>query len=523
MAFCCRCGSPCGDATAYCPLCVEVKQLCSEIVDFILQVGSRLQPALTMARINGNSVEMLIRDFSKVVVTFGVADGSLAPSELAILADFYSCGGMNNDKAVEIALATAKRFLTESGNLLPEMPLMLPVLDAYDQASRTRCGDVMCNLLFRLANLVARADGLVTDSEIAALREYDWILRYGVTESQSTGTGDVPAVAPHDSFQINQSSPFSSESHSWDQTSGNSRCGASKPSARSIESLLGELNGLIGLDEVKQEVNQLAAFLEVERLRKERGMKESGLSLHLVFYGNPGTGKTTVARLIAQIYQSLGFLSRGHLVETDRSKLVGGYLGQTALKTQEVIESALGGVLFIDEAYSLTRAEASQDSYGKEAIETILKSMEDRRKDLVVIAAGYPAEMADFIASNPGLKSRFNRFINFTDYDPRQLFQIFTGFASAAQYRVSSAASDKLHILFEEGFRHRDMQFGNGRFVRNLFEQCIANLASRIVTLPHITNEMLTTIELLDIPSSALSQQEESVQPRKIGFQVSSA
>ena len=290
-------------------------------------------------------------------------------------------------------------------------------------------------------------------------------------------------------------------------------------SPRSLDSLLVELNSLIGLRQVKAEVAKLASFLQVEQLRKSRGLKQSEISLHMEFYGNPGTGKTTIARLIGQIYQALGFLSRGHLVEADRSKLVGGYLGQTAIKTDEVIGQAVGGVLFIDEAYSLAAKDSSQDSYGQEAIEVILKNMEDHREDLVVIVAGYPVEMADFLASNPGLKSRFNRFINFEDYSPDELFQIYGRFASNAQYKIGTAAADKLNLVFDAAYKNRDRQFGNGRFVRNLFERSIQQLASRIVGLPRVTDETLTTVEAADIPDAELV----SPTPRKmapIGFEI---
>ena len=238
------------------------------------------------------------------------------------------------------------------------------------------------------------------------------------------------------------------------------------------------------------------------------------------FYGNPGTGKTTIARLIAQVYQALGFLSRGHLIEADRSNLVGGYLGQTAIKTREVIEQALGGVLFIDEAYSLVARNAGfEDSFGQEVIATILKSMEDHRDDLVIIVAGYPAEMAAFMASNSGLKSRFNRFVNFEDYSPQELFEIFRRFAVSMQYRISTAGEAKLRALLEKVYHNRDGQFGNGRFVRNLFERSIQQLASRIVGVSRVTDEMLSTIEPVDIPDAELV----SPTPRRvapIGFEV---
>jgi SpoVK/Ycf46/Vps4 family AAA+-type ATPase len=220
------------------------------------------------------------------------------------------------------------------------------------------------------------------------------------------------------------------------------------------------------------------------------------MSLHLVFSGNPGTGKTTVARLLAQIYHEIGLLSKGHLIETDRSGLVGGYVGQTAVKTQEVIKSALGGILFIDEAYSL--AQESENDYGKEAIDTLLKAMEDHRDDLIVIVAGYPALMEKFLYSNPGLESRFNKFIYFEDYNDIELYEIFMLMCQDSNLSLDEGAEDYLKQYFKKVYENRSKNFANGRAVRNLFEEVITNQANRLAQQSDITDEELNTLTYED-------------------------
>ena len=252
-----------------------------------------------------------------------------------------------------------------------------------------------------------------------------------------------------------------------------------------------ELEGLIGLNNVKQEIKTLANLVKVQQARKEEGLKNSTLSYHLVFTGNPGTGKTTIARIIASIYKDLKILKKGHLVETDRSGLVAEYLGQTAVKTNAVIDTALDGVLFIDEAYSLTD---ENDSYGKEAVATLLKRMEDDRDRLVVILAGYTENMTHFIMTNPGLESRFNKYIEFTDYNVEELFQIFMRLAHKYDYLVDEEAQQIIKDLINIEIESKDKQFGNARFVRNLFENILANQANRLANNNTLSSDSLRTI-----------------------------
>ena len=269
------------------------------------------------------------------------------------------------------------------------------------------------------------------------------------------------------------------------------------PPKEKIEDLLAELDSYVGMDAIKTEVRSLINMVQVYKLRREHDLPTTDMSLHMVFSGNPGTGKTTVARIMSRIYHSLDILSKGQLVEVDRSGLVAGYVGQTALKTQKVIEKAMGGVLFIDEAYALSGK--SENDFGQEAIDTILKAMEDHRDDLVVIVAGYTELMDRFIHSNPGLESRFNRFLMFEDYTPEQMVAIFKMQCKKGCYVLAQGTEEMVRDFIAE--ESADDSFGNARGVRNLFEHILVAQNNRLAKMENVTRDDLMQI----LPDDVLS------------------
>lgn len=335
----------------------------------------------------------------------------------------------------------------------------IPLLQAKDNP----LFDEYAAMLYRIANVIVKSDGVVTKEEEARLKVLYHKLHNSIPGKEST--------------PLNVSSDNST-----------------------IEEIQKELNSLIGLDHIKQEVETLINFIKVQKAREEAGLKSTDISYHLVFTGNPGTGKTTVARIIAKVYKALGILKEGQLVETDRSGLIAEYSGQTAVKTNKTIDSAINGVLFIDEAYSLIGE--NKDDYGKEALATLLKRMEDDRDKLVVIVAGYTSEMKTFIDTNPGLRSRFNRYFEFADYSSEELLNIYKLQCSRLEYKVNSDAEAKVASIMQKAYTGRDSSFGNGRFARNLFEKTLERQANRIASIAQLNKDILITITEEDIPTS---------------------
>ncbi|RCH56885.1 AAA family ATPase [Mucilaginibacter hurinus] len=279
----------------------------------------------------------------------------------------------------------------------------------------------------------------------------------------------------------------------------NGPAGNDEDDKQTLEDVIRELELLIGLDDVKKEVTTLVNFIKIQKEREKAGLNISRVSYHCVFTGAPGTGKTTVARLLARIYKKLSVIKKGHLIEADRSSLVAEYAGQTAVKVDKVVQSALDGVLFIDEAYALIGE--NNDNYGQEAVATLIKRMEDHRDRLIVIVAGYPEEMENFINDNPGLKSRFNRYIEFKDYSTKELLNIYRTFCTKTDYKLTKQASAKLRKYFNEKIANKDKSFGNGRLSRNVFEKSIEQQANRLsLSSTPLTRDILLTIEAQDIP-----------------------
>lgn len=383
-----------------------------------------------------------------------------------------------------------------------QIPRILNIAKTYDQVFFTEKYQTISLKLIQLFDLIIQADGKVTSIEESLLKRYAQAIsknQYSPFQKNQNFVNQLHKIY-EDFFGYAQKLENISKQEAISPTIENSNSSLENKKQEkepSLEELLEELNSLTGLEKVKSEIQNLVNVLKIEKIRKEKGLATLEKSLHMVFTGNPGTGKTTVARILAKIFKSLEILSKGHLIETDRTGLVAGYVGQTAIKTIELCKQALDGVLFIDEAYSL--AEGGENDFGKEAINTLLKFMEDNRTRLIVIVAGYTHNMEKFISRNPGLKSRFNIFIHFEDYTPEQLLEIFEKMSKKMKLILTEEAKQKLIEIFQNEYEKRDEKFGNARFVRNLFEKVYRNQANRLVQLSEITEENLSKIEKEDI------------------------
>lgn len=389
--------------------------------------------------------------------------------------------------------------IANSKEILP--PLFFWTLAEEDASSGRDVSRVFVRMLTNILLYLAAVDDEVSDYEARFITDCADRLN---AVCDSTGVRkSKPALNPAD-FVTSSSPPLMQKG-----AQGESRGEARKDEVRkaaaeqraeekpSLDELLEELEKLIGLREIKKDVKSLINLIKVRNLRKEQELRVPPLSLHMVFMGNPGTGKTTVARLLGSIYAAMGVLREGQLIEVDRSGLVAGYVGQTALKTQEVIKSALGGILFVDEAYSL--ALGGENDFGREAIETLLKAMEDHRDELIVIVAGYDKPMEIFLESNPGLKSRFNKFLRFPDYTGEELFGIFQLQCKKNMYVLSEEAEEALKKELDSMYENREENFGNGRDVRNIFEDSVVKHSNRVASIEKPTKEELMTLAPEDI------------------------
>lgn len=383
---------------------------------------------------------------------------------------------------------------TDEAGPIPEPPFWQRLKD-YDKRTGHSTARRFLTPLSLVLVLLAGADGQVSPREAAAIQTCLDALAAQCDQENLPGDRTPISIAQYITQTPAPSAPQPVKpSDRQPQPDPEPQTEEKEPT---LEELLAQLDELCGLEKVKADVHSLINLVKVRKLREEAGLPVPPMSLHLVFQGNPGTGKTTVARLLARLYKAIGVLSRGQLVEVDRSGLVAGYVGQTALKTSEVVQSALGGVLFIDEAYALAPQDNPND-FGREAIEVLLKAMEDHRKDLIVIVAGYTDLMGNFIHSNPGLESRFNKYLTFEDYDGAQLLEIFHSLCRKNGYTLAPAAEELARETFQRLYETRDKNFGNAREVRNRFETAIARQADRLAGAENPTKEDLMELTAED-------------------------
>ena len=475
--------------------------LAQAVTDFVRDVGETLD-ALANAS-SGHYDNECIREASDIVLAVLDSDGRLTDGELDAYLD--SIGPLLDPPLLITASDLRQmRLAADKAAWLSQRSVLYDLLVNADSKNGTTTSNVYYDRSIQLAHHTAALDLVPSAAEIQSIDQFRTMMLVAM-DDHSVARPGRPSPKPIDQEPATIDRSISADRPTQPAAPGSASAttaapgspisGSSQQPGRSLPELLEELDQLVGLANVKSEVRRLTSMLQVQQLRAERNLPVIETSHHLVFTGNPGTGKTTVARLLSQIYRTVGVVSGGQLIETDRSKLVAGFVGQTALKTQQALESALGGMLLIDEAYALARG--GDTDFGREAIDTLVKFMEDHRDDVAIVAAGYTTEMAQFIDANPGLKSRFTRTITFPDYTNDELLAIFIRLGEKNSYLCSDdALSQVRHFIAVEP---RGQGFGNARFVRNLFETAVAHQAQRIAPLTDPSTEQLTTLIAADI------------------------
>ena len=458
-------------------------------------------------RVGASDIKLFLDMYTQALLLRLAQAGGVSDALLAFIAgvpgrDVLSIGKASREAALNIA--HKNRSFAEG------TPLLLRCCVAMDDKDGTSSAQQFVDGVTRLLYAAASADGDLSGSELSFITAYAGSLRTFLMSRAAgkhvSGTQeafwrvDVPGSKPGktDGRGENPSAGESGDGAGVQSAQDGAAQGGEPEDTETIDELMAQLDSLIGLGGVKSEVRTLINLIKVRAMRKEHGMKVMDMSFHMVFTGNPGTGKTTVARLVSKIYKKLGFLSKGQLVETDRSGLVAGYVGQTAGKVTEVVNSAIGGILFIDEAYALAR-KGMENDFGREAIDTLVKLMEDHRDDLVVIVAGYTDEMHDFLTANPGLISRFNKYIDFPDYTDDELMDILAMNAEKQGYVIADGAKAAVREMLSAMTLSDRMDFGNARGMRNTLEKLVQEQANRLAqTEGEVTREMLERIEEAD-------------------------
>ncbi|MBP3656974.1 MAG: AAA family ATPase [Clostridia bacterium] len=466
-------------------------------------------------RVGASDIKLFLDMYTQsLLLRMAQANGSISGAMLRFVAeipgrDVLSIGRATPEAALNIG--HKNRSFAEG------TPLLLRCCVAMDDKDGTACAQQFVDGVSQLLYAAADVDGDLTGRELNFITSYGGSLR---TFLLSRAAGRHYSGMQEQTRRVDVPGSGDGKKQPEKPQQGQPAKEEAKPAEpeKTLEELMAELDSLIGLDGVKREVRTLTNLIKVRAMRKEHGLKVMDMSFHMVFTGNPGTGKTTVARLVAKIYKQLGFLSKGQLVETDRSGLVAGYVGQTAGKVTEVVNSALGGILFIDEAYALAR-KGMENDFGREAIDTLVKLMEDNRDDLVVIVAGYTDEMHDFLTSNPGLISRFNKYIDFPDYTDDELMDILAMNAKRQGYVVSEDARKVIRQMLSSMTLSERLDFGNARGMRNTLEKLVQEQANRIAALTcEITKEMLQEITeedartALEMPVTELETQQEAAE-----------